>query len=206
MISLNTLITFAMTAFIVTLIPGPDNIYVLSRGITQGRKVALMATLGLSLGVIIHTTLAVAGLSALLQSSAVAFQFIKYAGVAYLLYLGVKTLLSKSSFAIGKQWQMEKAYYVFWQSVLMNLLNPKVTLFFLAFLPQFIDLKRGYIAVQMLFLGILFMANTLLVFGLIAYFSGTVGNWLRQKPRFANRLKLITGCVFIFLAAKLALP
>lgn len=167
---------------------------------------ALMATLGLSLGVIIHTTFAVLGLSALLQSSAVAFQVIKYAGVAYLLYLGVKTLLSKSSIEIGKQGQRGKAYSVFWQSVLMNLLNPKVALFFLAFLPQFIDLKRGYVAIQMFLLGILFMANTLLVFGLIAYFSGSVGNWLRRRPMFANNLKLITGSVFILLAAQLALP
>jgi len=195
-----------MTAFVITLMPGPDNIYVLSRGITQGRKVALMATLGLSLGVIIHTTFAIVGLSALLQASAVAFQFIKYAGVTYLLYLGVKAILSKSSFAIGKQGQRGTAYSVFWQSVLMNLLNPKVALLFLAFLPQFIDLKRGYVAVQMLLLGILFMVNTLLVFGLIAYFSGSVGNWLRRKPTFANKLKFVTGSVFILLAALLALP
>ena len=195
----------ASLALIVT--PGPDMIYVVTRGIAQGRRVGLVSAWGACAGLIFHTALAAAGLSALLRSSATAFTVVKYVGAAYLIYLGVKALLTGDDFSLtgsaGPGAGLRKAFF---QGVASNVLNPKIALFFLAFLPQFVHPATGSAASQMLVLGLIFTLLALVIFNVIAYFSGTLGELFGRKPAFANVLRWFTGSVLIGLGLRLALP
>ena len=190
--------------------PGPDMIYVATRGISRGRGVALISASGVGLGYVVHTLLAVAGFSALLQGSATAFLVVKYAGAAYLLYLGARTLLESGGFASlrgeGGEGRSEDLARVFLQGTLTSVLNPKGILFFLAFLPQFVSLSGGSVALQISVLGSIFALLCLVVYGLVGYFSGSLGDVLIDKPRFAGALRWITGGVLVALGLRLALP
>ena len=195
----------ASLALIVT--PGPDMIYVVTRGVSQGRRVGLVSAWGACAGLIFHTALAAAGLSALLRSSATAFMVVKYVGTAYLIYLGVRSLLSKNSFSLtGDAVPKAGLRKAFFQGVASNVLNPKIALFFLAFLPQFVHPATGSAASQMLVLGLAFTLLALAIFNIIAYFSGTLGEFLGRKPAFANILRWFTGSVLIGLGLRLAFP
>lgn len=206
MLSLTTIVVFATASLLLTITPGPDIIYVITCGIGQGRRAAFFAALGFSSGVIIHTTFAVVGLSAIIRSSALAFQIVKYAGAAYLIYLGIKALTSKNNFLLQEQQGNAPSRAIFWQSVLANVLNPKVALFFLAFLPQFVNFSSGNVAVQMLLLGGIFMLLSFTVFSLVGYFAGSIGYWLRRNHWLADKLHWLTGSVFIGLGVRVALP
>ena len=131
------LILFLTASLALIVAPGPDNILVLTRGIAQGRGAALVSAVGASVGLVVHSAFAAVGLSALLQQSATAYSMVKYAGAAYLIYLGIKTLLDRESFAVTGETAPARLGSVFFQAVVSNVLNPKVALFFLAFLPQF---------------------------------------------------------------------
>ncbi len=185
--------------------PGQDNIYIVTRGITQGRAAALVSAWGVCVGLVVHTTFAAVGLSALLARSAVAFSVVKYAGAAYLIYLGIKALLGKESFAISGEVAPLRLRSVFLQGVASNVLNPKVALFFLSFLPQFVNSESGSATTQFFALGSLFVLLTLILTGFIAYFSGSLGDRLRDKPGFANALRWLTGGVLVGLGVRLAL-
>lgn len=195
----------ASVALIVT--PGPDMIYVVTRGVAQGRAAGLVSAWGACSGLLVHTALASVGLTALLQSSATAFTVVKYLGAGYLIYLGVKAILNRESFSVPQgpapKLRLGKVYL---QGVASNLLNPKIALFFLAFLPQFVSPASGSAAGQMLLLGLVFTVLALLVFNVIAYFSGTLGDWLARKPAFAGGLRWFSGSVLIGLGLRLALP
>lgn len=195
----------ASLALIVT--PGPDMVYVVTRGVAQGRRVGLVSAWGACAGLLFHTALAAAGLSALLRSSATAFMVVKYVGAAYLIYLGVRAFLSRESFPVAEG-AVPKAGLrkVFFQGVASNVLNPKIALFFLAFLPQFVHPATGSAASQMLVLGLSFTVLALGIFNVIAYFSGTLGELLGRKPAFANVLRWFTGSVLVGLGLRLALP
>lgn len=200
------LLLFAGSVFLLALTPGPDILYVLARGLSQGRKAGLCAAAGFNLGVIVHTLFAAFGLSAILAASATAFMVIKLAGAAYLIYLGVKMLRSASTAAvIGGDRRAIPAATIFRQSIIANVLNPKVALFFLAFLPQFTNPERGSVAVQMLILGVVFMLVSFAVFSAVAMFCGVVGNRLRTNPRVERRLNLGAGGVLVGLGLWLAL-
>lgn len=187
--------------------PGPDMIYVVTRGVAQGRRVGLVSAWGACAGLIFHTALAAAGLSALLRSSATAFMVVKYVGAAYLIYLGVKAFLSRESFSVaGGTVPKAGLRKVFFQGVASNVLNPKIALFFLAFLPQFVHPATGSAASQMLVLGLTFTLLALVIFNVIAYFSGTLGELLCKKPALANALRWFTGSVLVGLGLRLALP
>lgn len=195
----------ASLALIVT--PGPDMIYVVTWGVSQGRRVGLVSAWGACAGLVFHTVLAAAGLSALLSSSATAFMVIKYAGAAYLIYLGVKSISSKNSFSlVGGAVPKAGLRKAFLQGVASNVLNPKIALFFLAFLPQFVHPATGGAAPQMLILGLTFTLLALAVFNVVAYFSGSLGELLVRKPAFANVLRWFTGSVLVGLGLRLALP
>ncbi|CAN5582302.1 LysE family translocator [soil metagenome] len=195
----------ASLALIVT--PGPDMVYVVTRGVAQGRRVGLVSAWGACSGLVFHTALAAAGLSALLRSSATAFMAVKYVGAAYLIYLGVKAFLSRESFSVaGGAVPKAGLWKVFFQGVASNVLNPKIALFFLAFLPQFVHPATGSAASQMLALGLTFTLLALVIFNVIAYFSGTLGEVLGKKPAFANALRWFTGSVLVGLGLRLALP
>ena len=197
---------FLIASALLTIAPGPDIVYVLTRGITQGRRAGFAAALGFATGVIFHTALAAFGIAALIRSSEFAFSIVRYAGAAYLIYLGIRTLMSGSAFQLGKDGSSIALWTVYQQSVIGNVLNPKVTLFFLSFLPQFINLNAGRVELQMVLLGTLFMVQTVLIFGAIAFFSGAIGDRLRTNPAIANRLNAFAGVIFIALGLRVAWP
>jgi threonine/homoserine/homoserine lactone efflux protein len=196
---------FALTGLLLNLTPGNDMMYVIARSSGQGVKAGMMSALGIGVGCIIHIFAAVVGLSAIIAKSALAFDLIKYAGAAYLLYLGVKSLLSKrKSLAIHK---VEPLSYrkIFWQGAFTNVLNPKVALFFLAFLPQFIDVHQHNTAMQILFLGTWFDIVGTLVNILVALLFGKLGAWLSKSPGFVQWQERVTGVLLIGLGIKVAL-
>ena len=170
------LILFLTASLALIVAPGPDNILVLTRGIAQGRSAALVSATGASVGLVIHSVFAAVGLSALLQQSATAYSVVKYVGAAYLIYLGIKALLDRESFAMVGETAPARLGRVFFQAVASNVLNPKVALFFLAFLTQFADPTAGGVAPQLLALGLTFALLTWMVFSVLGYFSGRLGN------------------------------
>ncbi|MDP8938765.1 MAG: LysE family translocator [Actinomycetota bacterium] len=202
-----SLILFLTASLALIVTPGPDMIYVVTRGVAQGRAAGLVSVWGACSGLIVHTMLASVGLSALLRSSATAFMVVKYAGAVYLISLGIKAFLGRENFSVAREPAPTlKLGKVFFQGLASNLLNPKIALFFLAFLPQFVSLASGNAALHMLILGLVFTTLALLVFNVIAYYSGALGNWLGKKPGFANDLRWLTGSVLVGLGLRLALP
>ena len=196
---------FIAASLAVIVAPGPDNIYVLTRGIAQGREVALASAWGMCSGLLFHTTLAALGLSAILARSAVAFSVVKYAGAAYLMYLGVRVFLSKEEFAPSAEEALPARLGSFFlRGLAMNLLIPKVAECFLAFLPQFASPATDA-ALRLLALGLIFALLSVIVFSAIALFSGALGDRLSSNPRFTNALRWLTGCVLVGLGVRLAL-
>ncbi|HEX7936330.1 MAG TPA: LysE family translocator [Paraburkholderia sp.] len=198
-------VLFLATSIAITMAPGPDNLQVLARGISQGRAAGLVAALGFAAGITFHTTLAALGVAALLRSSPLAFQAIKLAGAAYLVWIGIKALRSHG-LAAAHERAPQPLMTVFRQSVFGNLLNPKVTLFFVVFLPQFVQPRGAQsVTVQMLELGALFMLQTLAVFSLFGVCAGTIGGWLKRRPRVGVWLDRLAGATFIALGIRIAL-
>jgi threonine/homoserine/homoserine lactone efflux protein len=196
-------LTFLVAALALNVAPGPDMLYVIGRSVGQGRKAGMVSALGIFAGCWAHILAAAVGIAALLRSSPTAFNVVRYAGAAYLLYLGAKMIIQRSRLE-RQELPVERLSNIFRQGVITNVLNPKVALFFLAFLPQFVDSRRGSVALQILFLGVVFnLGGTLVNLG-VAYAGGTLGDLLRRNPRFALVQKWFTGMVFIGLGARLA--
>ena len=206
MVSLTQLLLFAVASTVLIFTPGPDIIYVMTRGVAQGRKAGLAAAAGFALGNFAHTFFAIVGLSALITSSATAFACVKYAGAAYLMYIGLKMLRSKASLVQDGAARELACRVIFRQSILANVMNPKVALFFLAFFPQFVDRSRGGVPMQMLVLGSTFVLLTLLGFGLVALLSGEIGRFLNRSATAGNRIGQAAGCILIGLGLRLAWP
>lgn len=202
----NNFWVFALAGLMLNLTPGNDMIYVATRSAGQGVKAGIVSALGITAGCMVHILAAVIGLSAILAQSAVAFEVIKYAGAAYLIYLGIKALISKKkTLMINGELQRYSYKKIFWQGVITNVLNPKVALFFLAFLPQFIDVTAEGAHWQILFLGTWFNTSGLLVNGLVALLFGRISGWLSRSPRFVQWQERITGLMLIALGIKVAL-
>jgi threonine/homoserine/homoserine lactone efflux protein len=197
---------FLVASTLLAIAPGPDVIYVLTRGIAQGRKAGLAAALGFASGCIFHTVLAAVGVAALIRSSELAFDLVRYAGAAYLVWIGVQALRHRSAFSIEGASDAKALATTYKQSVIGNMLNPKVTLFFLAFLPQFVNSEAGNVGLQMALLGTIFMAVTIVVFGAVAIFAAMIGDWVRRKPAIGERLNVFAGLTFIALGIRVALP
>jgi len=197
---------FLIAAMMLTLAPGPDNIYVLTRGIAQGKKAGLVAALGFSSGLFFHTLLAVLGFAAVIKAYPAAYHFLQYAGAAYLVYLGIRTLRSAASMSLDATMTPVSLSRIYWQSVIANILNPKVTLFFIAFLPQFVNVHAGHVAWQMLLLAVVFILQALAIFSAIAFFSGIVGAYFKRQARAALYLNRLAGCAFVGLGIRIALP
>jgi threonine/homoserine/homoserine lactone efflux protein len=181
--------------------PGPDNLLVLTESVIRGKRYGIALSAGLASGVLVHTTIAATGLSILLQSSDYAFEIIKYLGALYMFYLAIQTIIEKQSQAKFSDEISDD--YNFWKlakkGFIMNVLNPKVTLFFIAFLPQFIS-KSGYKAsLQMLILGIIFMVQAFVIFSLVAKLSGNLNQYL-NNPRFWKITKWVKAIVLIAIA------
>jgi len=199
-----SLFLFASIALIVT--PGQDTIYVITRGIAQGKVAAMISAIGVSSGIITHTLFAAFGLSVILQSSAVAFLAIKYIGAAYLIYLGIRTLLSSQEFSLRTGRREVSKATLFWQGFISNVFNPKVALFFLAFLPQFVNPNAGSATSQMAILGLVFALLGVMWLSCVGYFAGSMGRWIGQSTTALGFLRWLTGSVMIGLGVRLALP
>ncbi len=196
---------FCITSVLLALTPGPDILTVVARGISQGRKSALVAAAGFSLGCLNHTMILVLGMAALLKASPTAFSVIKYLGGAYLVYIGIQMFRHRKHLLALRANMETNLKKVFIQSILANLLNPKVALFFLAFLPQFVNPEFGHQSLQLFCLGIIFMLVTLAVFIIMGLFAGTVGNRLKEHPKIFSGMQGLTGIFLIGLGLRLAL-
>ena len=198
---------FAYTLAVILLIltPGPNMVLVLTRSIADGARVGVVTSLGVELGTLVHTLLAAVGISAVVATSAVAFNVVKWIGAGYLIYLGVRAVLSKESLISLEAKSSPHLSHTFWQATLTNILNPKVALFFLAFIPQFIHPERGLVFVQFLILG---SVIALVGFGfsmVLTFASSPVSSWLQRNPSFQYWQGKITGLVFVALGLRLAL-
>ena len=203
MITLDIAAVFFATSVVLGLAPGPDNIFVLTQSALHGRLAGLVVTLGLCTGLLVHTAAVALGVAAIFASSAVAFNVLKTLGALYLLYLawqafraGAATL--ESTEVAGFAWRR-----LYLRGVVMNITNPKVGIFFLAFLPQFADPARGSVAVQVMMLGALFIVATVVVFGGVAWTAGFLGHWMRRSAKAQIWLNRVAGVVFVGLAVKL---
>ena len=201
-------VLFVVAALALLLVPGPAVVYVVARSVSGGRLTGLVSVLGIELGTLTHVVFAAAGLSAIVASSVVAFSVVKWLGAAYLVYLGLKQILGRG----GEDEDTELAdsedsrFRVFYQSVLVQILNPKVALFFLAFLPQFVDPSRGAAWTQIVVLGATLAFLGLFTDGLYALLGGTAGGWIRKRGGSLRRAgRYVTGGIYIALGAVAAI-
>lgn len=200
-----TLVVFAVAAFVLLITPGPAVFYIVARSIDQGRVAGIVSTLGVGAGALVHVGAAALGVSALLLSSALAFNVLKYVGAAYLIYLGVRKFLVRDKVEQPRPLAPRTLARIFYDGVVVNVLNPKTALFFLAFLPQFVDISSGAVGAQIVFLGVFFVAMGIISDGSYAVVAGTFGNWLRQNHRVLRAQRYLAGSVFIGLGLAAAL-
>ena len=209
MLTTAQILAFLLTAVMLTASPGPDNLMVLSVGMSKGRRAGIVFGLGCALGCLSHTILAVIGVGAILAASPMAFTALKWAGGAYLIWLGIQALRHAGAARIDgggtatSQAPFESLRRTFSKGLVANAINPKVVLFFLSFLPQFVDTSRGSMELQLGLLGLLFTAQAAVLFGLLGYFSGSVGGWINRKPQVGKWLDRLAGTVFIALGVRM---
>ena len=204
MILLEVVLPFCAASVVLALAPGPDNIFVLTQSAVHGRIAGLLVTLGLCTGLLFHTAAVALGLASLFQTSALAFNVVKAVGAAYLLYLAWKAFRAKPA-ALEAPGGAPSRGRLYGRGVVLNVTNPKVAVFFLAFLPQFASPDRGPLALQFLALGLAFIAVTLVVFCTIAWVAGALGSRLRRSDRAQAVMNRVAGTVFVGLAVKLAI-
>ena len=195
---------FLAAAMLITVSPGPDNLMVLGVGIARGRAPGVAFGLGCGFGCLSHTVLATLGVSALIAASPLAFALLKMGGGIYLVWLGIQALRSRGGVTMSSaQGADESLRRLFAKGLLANAINPKVVLFFLSFLPQFVIAERGHVGWQTLQLGLVFTLQAALLFGLLGYFSGAVGNWLQRHGRAGLWLDRLAGTIFVGLGLRL---
>ena len=204
MFDLSILVAFIPAAIVLIVAPGPDSIYTLTRSVSDGRTVGVMAALGSSSGSIVHTTAAVVGLSALLQQSALAFTVVKFAGAAYLVYIGIQTLRDSEEFEISPEEESYTPAESYQSALMINVLNPKVALFFLAFLPQFIQPQTNVTA-QIFTLGVLFAGLGFVYQAILAVFSARARRVITETELMKTALRAVSGSVLVGFGMKLAL-
>lgn len=205
MIPLDVLGTYFIACLILAIAPGPDNIFVLTQSALQGRKAGILVVLGLCTGLLFHTTAVALGVAVIFKTSEIAFTMLKVAGALYLIYLAWGAFLSGATAIEGKSGSVMQGGQLYRRGIFMNITNPKVSIFFLAFLPQFANPARGSITIQMLILGAVFILSAILVFGAIALAAGSLGEWLSRSQRIQRWINRLAGTVFIGLAIKLLL-
>jgi threonine/homoserine/homoserine lactone efflux protein len=200
----STFALFVVAALVLLVVPGPSVLYIVARSIEGGRTAGLVSVLGVQTGAMVHIAFAAVGLSAILASSAVAFSVIKWLGAAYLVWLGLRRIFGRDEEESDVAVEPAPLSRVFSQGVIVNILNPKTALFFLAFLPQFVDPARGPAWAQILLLGATFVILALCSDGLYALLSGTAGGWLRRRMKgatFRRGQRYVSGCILIALGA-----
>ncbi len=203
MFELETIIMFSTASLLLALAPGPDNIFVLTQSIVHGRKAGIIITLGLCTGLLFHTAIVALGIAAIFQTSVTAFNTIKFIGAGYLLYLAWKAFTSKEAIKQNNETKELKIVKLYRTGIIMNVTNPKVSIFFLAFLPQFTNVNNGSITVQIVLLGFIFILCALFVFSIISQISGAIGKALYRSDKISRVLNKVAGTVFTALALKL---
>jgi threonine/homoserine/homoserine lactone efflux protein len=197
--ALSTIVVFLLAGLGILLIPGPAVLSIVTRSMAQGRRAGLASVGGIETANIVHVAAAALGLSALLLTSALAFSVVKYLGAAYLIYLGIRTLLTRKEHSEIATPAPKKLSQLFANGFLVNLLSPKAALFYYAFLPQFVDPTRGSAVKQLLILGILFGLLASCTDSLYALLGSTIGQWLRKSMRFQSIQRYVTGSIYILL-------
>ncbi|MFF5209453.1 LysE family translocator [Streptosporangium sp. NPDC000396] len=198
---LTTLALFAAATLALLLVPGPAVLYIVTRSVAQGRSAGLISVLGIHLGSVVHVAAAALGISALLAASATAFALVKYLGAAYLVWLGIRKLMSRTDGAETAEAPVVTRTRMFWEGFVVNVLNPKTAIFFLAFLPQFTDPSRGPIAPQIMLLGLIWIALGMTSDGAFALLSSAMAGRLRRSARARRRLDVTSGMVYLGLGA-----
>lgn len=203
MIPIETISLFFVASVTLGLAPGPDNIFVLTQSALSGRQAGLFVTAGLCTGLVMHTIAVSLGVAAIFQTSAIAFNALKIVGAGYLLFLAWQAFSAKATKLNQPGKPKLKWRKLYFRGVIMNITNPKVAIFFLAFLPQFADPALGSITVQMLIFGGIFIVSTFLVFGAIAWSAGFLGEWLKRSAKAQVIMNRVAGTVFAGLALRL---
>ena len=205
MLDFETILLFVTASTLLALAPGPDNIFVLTQSMIKGAKPGIFVTLGLCSGLVFHTTAVALGVAAIFQTSILAFNILKFLGAGYLLYLAYMSFMSNSKSKIKADKDNLSLVKLYKRGIIMNITNPKVSIFFLAFLPQFTNPSTGSVTLQIFILGAIFMLCALMVFSSIALVAGKLGNWFNRSKNAENILNKVAGTVFAGLAIKLAL-
>ncbi|MFQ5755624.1 MAG: LysE family translocator [Acidiferrobacterales bacterium] len=195
----SSLVLFLLAAWVLLITPGPAVLYIVARSVDQGQLAGIVSTLGVGVGTFVHVAAATLGISALLVSSALAFSVVKYVGAAYLVYLGVRMLRTRDVQRQPGASQGKALVRIFCDGVVGNALNPKTALFFFAFLPQFVDVSRGVVALQVFALGAMFVIMGIFSDGLRALRAGSVGHWLKHNARYLRAQRYFAGSVLIAL-------
>jgi threonine/homoserine/homoserine lactone efflux protein len=203
--NLSDLPVFLLAALALLLTPGPAVLYIVARSVDQGRLAGLVSVLSIEVGNFVHVLAATLGLSVILVSSALAFSIVKYLGAAYLIYLGVRRLLTREPAHQPTTFQRQSLPSIFRQGVLVAILNPKTALFFFAFLPQFVDSSKGPVSLQLLTLGCLFVLMAIVTDGLYALLAGSIGQWIKGTRTFLRFERYVVGAVYIGLGLTAAL-
>lgn len=202
---LSRLSLFVAASLALLLTPGPAVLYIIARSLDQGRGAGLVSVLSIESGNLFHVLAATFGLSALVMSSVALFSVVKYLGAAYLVYLGVRKLLSHEALQLSPRLDVQSPRRIYSQGVMVAVLNPKTALFFLAFLPQFVNPGGGSIPLQMLSLGCIFVGMACITDSLYALLAGTAGSWLKSSPRFLQGQRFFAGTIYIGLGLLAAL-
>ena len=198
-----SIMAFLLASALLSIAPGPDNIFVLMQSALYGKKAGVLVTLGLCTGLIVHTSAVAFGVAAIFQTSVVAFTVLKLVGAMYLLYLAWQAFQASVHRLDASVPALRSNGALYRRGIIMNITNPKVTIFFLAFLPQFTSPNHGALVPHIFLLGGLFILVSLIIFSTIAFMAGSLGNWLNTSPKAQIYLNRIAGTVFILLALKL---
>jgi len=204
MIGVDAAVPFFFASVLLGLAPGPDNIFVLAQSSIYGRKAGISVVFGLCTGLLVHTAAVALGIAAVLQTSATAFTALKLAGALYLLWLAWQAFRARGRSLTVSRENRRTLWQLYRRGIVMNVTNPKVSIFFLAFLPQFVNPEAGPVALQIVSLGGLFIVATLLVFGAISFVAGSLGARIGKSERAQKILNRIAGTVFLLLAVRLA--
>jgi len=204
MIPIESITPFLIASALLSIAPGPDNIFVLTQSALYGKRSGILVTLGLCTGLIVHTTAVGLGVAVIFQASALAFALLKAVGAVYLLYLAWQAFSASAERVQGKTLPLRSNGALYRRGIIMNITNPKVSIFFLAFLPQFASADKGALAPQIFLLGALFICVALVIFSLLAVLAGTLGAWLNSSPKAQLYLNRTAGIVLAALALKLA--
>lgn len=205
MLDIQSLGLFVVASLVLLVVPGPAVMYIVARSADQGTRAGLVSVAGIHLGTLVHIAAAVVGLSAVVATSATAFTVVKLAGAAYLVWLGIQTLRRRGSSRVETGTRQRSLRRVFWDGTVVNVLNPKTALFFLAFVPQFVDPSAGSATLQLVTLGGLFILIGLITDGAYALAGGVVGTWLEKRPHLDRNRRLVSGIAYIGLGVTAAL-